>query len=144
MSRKYWCFLNSYDFQLPKQTSQQQWYLQCFDKTTCKKHNALKQFFKFFQLVLNHFLRHFCHRSFGLKKVSYKSQKHAKLHLKSTFCVSQSLPQFSNSKNWGKITLFYEHTMHFTCKNVPFRAKTDLLLVPPERHAPLHLRCGRI
>ena len=64
MSRKYRCRLRSYDFQLPKQTSQQL-ELQClFDKTTCKKHNVLKQFFTFFQLVLlnskiNHFVAPF-------------------------------------------------------------------------------------
>ena len=61
-------------------------YLQCFDKTTCNKK-----------------------------------------HVKSTFCLSQSLPQSSNSKSWGrlsglrnpanyKIAMFYERTMHFTCK----------------------------
>ena len=41
-------------FQFSKQTSQKHWYLQCFDKTTCKIHDVLKQFFTIFQLMRLH------------------------------------------------------------------------------------------
>ena len=43
--------------------------------------------------------------------------------------------------------MFYERTMHFTCqkKGPPLPPQLKLsVLVPPERHALLHLRCGRI
>ena len=33
-----------------------------------------------------------------------KSQKIAKLHLKSTFFMSQSLPQSSRAKKWGRLS----------------------------------------
>ena len=63
-----------------------------------------------------------------------KSGQIAKLHLNSTFCLSQSLPHSCNTKNWGRlsgpqmlyITVFYEHTMHCTCKKrCPPPAKAD-------------------
>ncbi len=56
-----------------------------------------------------------------------KSQNIAKIQLKWTSCLSQSFPQSSNSKNWGRLSgpqndvnysFFYGHTMHFTCKKV--------------------------
>ena len=33
-----------------------------------------------------------------------KSGQLAKLHLNSTFCLSQSLPQSCNTKNWGRLS----------------------------------------
>ena len=53
--------------------------------------------------------------------------------------------------NWAQklpkmlsIAVFYEYTMRFTCKKDPPRAKTNLLLMLPERHAVCTDRCERI
>ena len=105
MYRKYRCFLHLYDFQLPEQTSQSIGVCSVLTRQRAKKHDVLKQFFAFFQLVLfnsriNSLLLYFCHRSSGLQKVLSRN-KNPRLHLKSTFCLSQSLRQSCHSKNWG-------------------------------------------
>ena len=114
-----------------------------------KKHDVWKQFFTFFQLVLlnskiNHFLL-FCHHSSGLKIV-LNCKRNAKLHLNSTFCLSHSLQQSSRAKSWGRLSgpknavnFFLDVPCILPAKKVAPPAKADLLLVPPERHAPLHL-----
>ena len=141
-------------FQFSKQTSQNHWYLQCFDKTTCQKTRCFETIFHnysahappfkkrlFFTLFLPPLIR---------TQGGVKSGQIDKLHLNSTFCLSQSLPQRFNTKNWGEAVwaqnavLFYERTMHFTCKKTcPPQLKLTVL-APPERRALLHLRCGRI
>ena len=83
-----------------------------------------------------------------------KSPKIAKLHLNLTFYLSQSLPQSCNTKNYRrrsgaskccKLRCF----MNVPCilpakKGTPPPQLKLTVLVPPERHALLHLRCGRI
>ena len=84
-----------------------------------------------------------------------KSPKIAKLHLNLTFYLSQSLPQSCNTKNYRrrsgaskccKLRCF----MNVPCilpakKGTPPPPQLKLtVLVPPKRHALLHLRCGRI
>ena len=90
-------FSSCFYFQFSKQTNQKQWYLHCFDKTTCKKNDVLKQFFAFFQLVLVNeknqsvfaaFLPPFIRTQEGIK-----SPKIFQLHLNLTLCLSQSLLQ---------------------------------------------------
>ena len=141
-------------FQFSKQTSQKHWYLQCFDKTTCKKTRC-------FETIFHNFSAHappFKIRSFFTllfpplirTQEGVKSGQIAKLHLNSTFCLSQSLRQSCNTKNWGRLSGpqnavhydVFERTMHSTCKKrCPPQLKLTVL-VPPERHAFLHLRCG--
>ena len=115
-----------FNFQFSKQTSQKHWYLQCFDKTTCQKTRCFETIFhkfsahappfkkrSFFTLFLPPLIR---------TQEGVKSGQIDKLNLNSTFCLSQSLPQRCNTKNWGEAVwaqnavLFYERTMHFTCK----------------------------
>ena len=48
MFRKYRPFLHLYDFQLPKQTRQTHWYLQCFEETTCQKSRFFETIFHIF------------------------------------------------------------------------------------------------
>ena len=88
-----------------------------------KKHDVSKQFFTIFQLVLlqpkkRSFFTLFLPPVIQTQEGA-KSEQIAKLHLNSTFCLSQSLPQSCNTKNWLRLfgpTVFYERTMHFTCK----------------------------
>ena len=95
-------------FQFSKQTSQKHWYLQCFDKTTCKKTRCFETIFhnfsahappfkkrSFFTLLLPPLIR---------TQEDVKSDQIAKLRLNSTFCLSQSLPQSCNTKNWGRLS----------------------------------------
>ena len=128
-------FLHFY-FQFSKQTSQKHWYFTVFWQDNMQKTRCLKQFFTIFQLTrlhskYDHFLLYFCRRSSGLKKALNR----AKLLTapKSTFCLSQSLPHSVTPKTgeavWPQmlyITVFYEHTMHCTCKkSAPPPAKAD-------------------
>ena len=74
-----------------------------------------------------------------------KSGQIAKVHLNSTFCLSQSLPQSCHTKNLGRLSgpqnavnrgvLWTYHAFYLQNKWPP---------PPPERHALLRLRCGRI
>ena len=125
-------------FQFSKQTSQKHWYLQCFDKTTCKKTRC-------FETIFHNFSAHappFKIRSFFTllfpplirTQEGVKSGQIAKLHLNSTFCLSQSLRQSCNTKNWGRLSGpqnavhydVFERTMHSTCKKrCPPPAKAD-------------------
>ena len=83
-----------------------------------------------------------------------KSPKIAKLHLNSTFCLSQSLLQSCNTKNYRRLSgaskcCKLRCFMNVPCilpakKGTPPPQLKLTVLVPPERHALLHLRCGRI
>ena len=74
-----------------------------------KKHDVLKQFFTFFQLVCfnskinQSFFAPFLPPLIRTQE-GVKSQKIAKLHLKSTICFSQSLPESCNSNNWWRLS----------------------------------------
>ena len=128
MYRKYQCFLHFYYFQLPKQTSQKHWYLHCVEKTKCKETRCLEAIFHIFsarapQFKNQSFFAPFL-PPFIRAQDCVKSQKNAKLHLNSTFCLSHSLQQSSRAKNWGRLSgpknvvncSFLGRTMHFTCK----------------------------
>ena len=95
-------------FQFSTQTSQKHWYPQCFDKTACKKTRC-------FQAIFRNFSAHappFKKRSFFTlflpplirTQEGVKSGQIAKLHLNSTFCLSQSLLQSCNTKNWCRLS----------------------------------------
>ena len=82
--------------------------LMCFDKTTCKKTRC-------FQTIFHNFSAHvppFKKRSFFIlflpplirTQEGVKSGQIAKLHLNSTFCLSQSLLQSCNTKNWCRLS----------------------------------------
>ena len=83
-----------------------------------------------------------------------KSPKIAKLHLNFTFYLSQSLPQSCNTKNYRRLSgaskcCKLRCFMNVPCilpakKGTPPPQLKLTVLVPPERHALLHLRCGRI
>ena len=148
-------FSSFFYFQFSKQTRQKHWYLQCFDKTACKKARC-------FEPIFNNFSAHappFKKRSFFTlllpplirTQEGVKSGQIAKLHLNSTFCLSQSLPQSCNTKNWVsclpkccKFRCFMNVPCILPAKKVPPPQLKLTVLVPPERHALLHLRCGRI
>ena len=156
MYRKYHGFLHLFASRSQSKPTKNTGIYSVLTRQHAKKHDVFEQFFRLFQPMLlrsknAYFSLFFCHRSSRLKKALNRGQI-AKLHLNSTFCLSQSLPQSCNTKNYRrlsgaskcyKITVFYERTMHFTCKKNPPQLKLTVL-VPPERHALLHLRCGRI
>ena len=150
-------FSSSFCFQVSKQTNQKHWYLQCFDKTACKKTRCFRAIFHtfsahalpckknlFFTLFLPPLIR---------TQEGVKSGQIAKLHLNSTFCLSQSFPQSCNTKNYRRLSgaskcCKLRCFMNVPCilpakKGTPPQLKLTVL-VPPERHALLHLRCGRI
>ena len=127
--------------------------LMCFDKTTCKKTRC-------FQTIFHNFSAHappFKKRSFFTlflpplirTQEGVKSGRIVKLHLNSTFCLSQSLLQTCNTKNWCRLSgpqnavnygvLWTYHAFYLQEKGPRLT-----VLVPLERHALLHLRCGRI
>ena len=152
-------FSSCFHFQFSKQTNQKQWYLQCFDKTTRKKNDVLECFGTLFRI--------FSARARQVKNQSFfaaflpplirtqegvKSPKIAKLHLNLTLYLSQSLPQSCNTKNYRrlsgaskccKLRCFMNVPCILPAKKAPPPLKLTVL-VPPERHALLHLRCGRI
>ena len=139
MYRKYHGFLHFF-FQVSKQTNQKHWYLQCFDKTACKKTQCFRAIFHtfsahappfkmlIFSLVLPPLIR---------TQEGVKSGQIAKLHLNSTFCLSQSLPQSCNTKNWVsclpkccKLRCFMNVPCILPAKKVPPPAKADCLSAP--------------
>ena len=107
MYRKYQCFLHFCYFQLSKQTVEKHWYLQQFDKTKCQKTRCLEAIFRDFSAlapqVKNQWLFTLFLPPLIQTQKDVKSQKIAKLHLKSTFFLSQSLPQSSRAKKWGRL-----------------------------------------
>ena len=140
MYRKYHGFLHVLHFQFSKQINQKQWYLHCFDKTTCKKQRCFGTIFRIFsaracQVNNQSFFAAFLPPPIRTQE-DVKSPKIAKLHLNLTFCLSQSLPQSCNTKNYRRLSGASKY-----CK---LRCLKLTVLVPPERHALLHLRCGRI
>ena len=155
MYRKYRGFLHVFHFQFSNQTNQKQWYLQCFDKTPCKKNRCFGTIFRIFsararQVKNKSFFAAFLPPLIRTQE-GVKSPKIAKLHLNSTFCLSQSLPQSSNTNNclgpqnavnYG--VLWTYHAFYLQKKGTPPPQLKLTVLVPPERHALLHLRCGRI
>ena len=97
-------------FSLPvlKANQPKQWYLQSFDKTTCKKKRCFGTIFRIFsararqeknQSFFAAFLPPLIWTQEGVK-----SPKIAKLHLNSTFCLSQSLLQSCNTKNYRRLS----------------------------------------
>ena len=97
-------FSSCFHFQFSKQTNQKQWYLQCFDKTTCKKKRCFGTIFRIFSARA----RQVKNQSFSAAflpplirtQEGVKSPKIAKLHLNSTFYLSQSLLQ--SPLKWGE------------------------------------------
>ena len=68
-----------------------------------------------------------------------------------TINLCHKIPTQRIGGNWAQklpkmlsIAVFYEYTMRFTCKKEPPRAKTNLLLMLPERHAVCTDQCERI
>ena len=104
-------FSSLFYFQFSKQTSQKHWYLQCFDKTACKKSTMFSSnLFAIFQR----------------KVVTPKA--------------GSRLFGPQNAVNYGVLWTYHA----FTCRKRPPPQLKLTVLVPPERHALLHLRCGRI
>ena len=151
-------FSSCFHFQFSKQTNQKQWYLQCFDKTTCKKKRCFGTIFRIFsararQVKNQSFFAAFLPPLIWTQE-GVKSPKIAKLHLNSTFCLSQSLLQSCNTKNYRRLSgaskcCKLRCFMNVPCilpakKGTPPPQLKLTVLVPPERHALLHLRCGRI
>ena len=121
-------FSSCIHFQFSNQTNQKQWYLQCFDKTTRKKKRCFGTIFRIFSARARQVKNQSFFAAFLLPLIrtqeGVKSPKIAKLHLNLTFYLSQSLLQSSLGEPvWANkccklrcITVFYERTMHFTCK----------------------------
>ena len=151
-------FSSCFHFQFSKQTNQKQWYLQCFDKTTSKKNRCFGTIFRIFSARARQVKNQSFFAAFLLPLIrtqeGVKSPKIAKLHVNLTFYLSQSLLQSCNTKNYRrrsgaskccKLRCF----MNVPCilpakKGTPPPQLKLTALVPPERHALLHLRCGRI
>ena len=81
-----------------------------------------------------------------------KSGQLAQLHLNSTFCLSQSLPQSCNTKNWGRLSgpqnavnygVSWTYHAFYCKKSAPPPAKADCVSASGMTCL-LHLRCGRI
>ena len=151
-------FSSCFHFQFSTQTNQKQWYLQCLDKTTCKKKRCFGTIFRIFsararQVKSQSFFAAFLPPLIRTQE-GVKSPKIAKLHLSFTFYLSQSLPQSCNTKNYRRLSgaskcCKLRCFMNVPCilpakKGTPPPQLKLTVLVPPERHALLHLRCGRI
>ena len=123
-----------------------------------KKHDVFEQFCTLFQPMLLR-SKNACFLPFFLPPLirtqeGVKSGQISKLHLNSTFCLSQSLPQSCNTKNYRRLSGASKCCKLRCFMNVPciLPAKKGhpppqlklTVLLPPERHALLHLRCGRI
>ena len=152
MSRKY------HGFQFSKQTSQKHWYLQCFDETTCKKTRC-------FETIFHNSSAHappFKKRSFSTlllpplirSQEGVKSGQIAKLHLNCTLCTllatifavklqHQKLGEAVWAPKCCKLRCFMNVSCILPAKKGTAQLKL-IVLVPPERHAFLHLRCGRL
>ena len=151
-------FSSSFCFQVSKQTNQKHWYLQCFDKTACKKTRCFRAIFHTFSAHAPPFKKRLFFTLFLPPLIrtqeGVKSGQIAKLHLNSTFCLSQSLPQSCNTKNYRRLSgaskcCKLRCFMNVPCilpakKGTPPPQLKLTVLVPPERHALLHLRCGRV
>ena len=101
-------FSSCFHFQFSKQTNQKQWYLQCFDKTTCKKKRCFGTIFRIFSARAHQVKNHSFFAAFLPPLIrtqeGVKSPKIAKLHLNFTFYLSQSLPQSCNTKNYRRLS----------------------------------------
>ena len=101
-------FSSSFCFQVSKQTNQKHWYLQCFDKTACKKTRCFRAIFHTFSAHAPPFKKRLFFTLFLPPLIrtqeGVKSGQLAKLHLNSTFGLSQSLPQSCNTKNYRRLS----------------------------------------
>ena len=158
MYRKYQGFLHFFASRSQsKPTKNTDWYLQCFDKTACKKNTMFSSnFSRFFSpcsSVQKTLIFYSVFATAHPDSTMCKSGQIAKLHLNSTLCLSQSLPQSCNTKNYRrlsgaskccKLRCFIDVPCIYLQKKGPPPQLKLTVLVPPERHALLHLRCGRI
>ena len=128
-------FSSFFYFQVSKQTNQKHWYLQRFDKTTCKKQQH-------FQAIFHNFSAHappFKKRSFFAlflpplirTEEGVKSGQIAKLHLNSTCCLSQSLPQSCNTKNYRRLSGASKCCKLRCFMNVPCILPAKKVIPPP-------------
>ena len=101
-------FSSCFHFQFSKQTNQKQWYLQCFDKTTCKKNRCFGTIFRIFSARARQVKNHSFFAAFLPPLIrtqeGVRSPKIAKLRLNFTFYLSQSLPQSCNTKNYRRLS----------------------------------------
>ena len=101
-------FSSSFCFQVSNQTNQKHWYLHCFDKTACKKTRCFRAIFHTFSAHAPPFKKRLFFTLFLPPLIrtqeGVKSGQIAKLHLNSTFCLSQSLPQSCNTKNYRRLS----------------------------------------
>ena len=135
-------FSSSFCFQVSKQTNQKHWYLQCFDKTTCKKTRCFRAIFHTFSAMLlrskNGYILLFFLPPLIRTQEGVKSGQIAKLHLNPAFCLSQSLPQSCNTKNYRaskccKLRCFISVPCILPAKKVAPPQLKLTVLVPPER-----------
>ena len=148
MYRKYHGFLHFFTSSSQSKPTKNTGIYSVLTRQHAKKNNVFKQFSTNFQLVHLHKKRSFFTPflpPFIRTQEGAKSGQIAKLNLTSTFCLSQSLPQSCSPKNWGRLSgpqnavnygvLWTYHAFYMQNKWPP---------PPPERHALLRLRCGRI
>ena len=157
MYRKYHGFLHLFASRSQSKPTKNTGIYSVLTRQHAKKHDVCEQFFTLFQPMLlrsknAYFLLFFLPPLIRTQE-GVKSGQIAKLHLNSTFCLSQSLPQSCNTKNYRRLSGASKCCKLRCFMNVPciLRAKKGTppqlkltVLVPPERHALLHLRCGRI
>ena len=137
-------FSSCFHFQFSKQTNQKQWYLQCFDKTTCKKKRCFGPIFRIFSARARQVKNQSFFAAFLPPLIrTQEGVKIAKLNLNLTFYLSQSLLQSCNTKNYPRLSGASKCCKLRCCMNVPciLPAKKVAppqlkltVLVPPERH----------
>ena len=108
MYRKYQCFLQFITSSSQSKPSKNTGICSVLTRQNAKKHDVWRQFFAIFRPVprkskINDFFTLFLPPLIQTQE-GVKSQKIARLHLNSTFFLSESLPQSSKSKKWGRLT----------------------------------------
>ena len=129
MHRKYHGFLHLFASRSQSKPTKNTGIYSVLTRQHAKKHDVFEQFFHTFSAHAPPFKKTLIFYSFLPPLIrtqeGVKSGQIAKLHLNSTFCLPQSLPQSCNTKNYRrrsgaskccKLRCFMQRTMHFTCK----------------------------
>ena len=108
MYRKYHGFLHFFASRSQSKPTKNSGIYSVLTRQHAKKHDVFEQFFTLFQPMLLR-SKNACFLLFFLPPLirtqeGFKSGQIAKLHLNSTFCLSQSLPQSCNTKNYRRLS----------------------------------------
>ena len=127
-------FSSCFHFQFSKQTNQKQWYLQCFDKTTCKKKRCFGPIFRIFSARARQVKNQSFFAAFLPPLIrTQEGVKIAKLNLNLTFYLSQSLLQSCNTKNYPRLSGASKCCKLRCCMNVPCILPAKKVAPPPAK-----------